>query len=175
MWYSSSANVEIHDLILDYFNNIFFIGSEGSNLENVILGKINNDSTSNWKAIYPSDQKMYSFEIYNNSIYFMLISSRVQYIVKLSTNDGTCVKSISNNDTGQLWSSPGWKVILARDKSTLYASGYQYILKSDTNLSFLIKYPISNMNSIDQIVNVNSSYLYLSSSMTTYYVSLMFE
>ena len=175
MWYSPTDKVEIHNIKLDYSVNIYFIGNEGSNLENVFLGKINNDSTSNWTAIYPSDRQMYSFEMDNNNIYFMLISSSVQFIVKLKRSNGVYVNAISNSETTSLWSSPSWRVILASDNSTLYASGYQYILKSDTSLLSLTKYPISNMNSIDQIVNVNSSYFYLSSSMSTYYATSMFE
>ena len=172
--YSPATNVEIHDLKLDTSSNIYFIGSEGSSLENVILGKIYKNMTVNWQTIYPGN-KMYSFGMDNSNIYFMLISSGVQYIVKLNRATGVNSNAISNNDAGQLWASNGCKVIIANDNSTLYASGYQYILKSDTNLSFLTKYPISNINSIDQIINVNSSYFYLSSSMSTYYAILMFK
>ena len=127
MWYSPTDKVEIHNIKLDYSVNIYFIGNEGSNLENVFLGKINNDSTSNWTAIYPSDRQMYSFEMDNNNIYFMLISSSVQFIVKLKRSNGVYVNAISNSETTSLWSSPSWRVILASDNSTLYASGYQYI------------------------------------------------
>ena len=57
----------------------------------------------------------------------MLISSGVQYIVKLNRATGVNSNVISNNDAGQLWASNGCKVIIANDNSTLYASGYQYI------------------------------------------------
>ena len=70
---------------------------------------------------------MYSFGMDNSNIYFMLISSGVQYIVKLNRATGVNSNAISNNDAGQLWASNGCKVIIANDNSTLYASGYQYI------------------------------------------------
>ena len=102
MWYSPTDKVEIHNIKLDYSVNIYFIGNEGSNLENVILGRINSNSTSNWTAIYPSDRQMHSFEMDSSNIYFMLISSSVQYIMKLTKSNGVYVKAISNNDAGQL-------------------------------------------------------------------------
>ena len=70
---------------------------------------------------------MYSFGMDNKNIYFMLINSGVQYIVKLNRTSGVNSNVISNNDAGPLWASNGCKVIIANDNSTLYASGYQYI------------------------------------------------
>ena len=160
---------------MDNNSNIYFIGSEGSSLENVILGKINKNLVPNWQIIYPSDQKMFSLEMDNGNIYFMLISLGVQHIVKLDTSSGGYVKAISNTDTSPRWTGPGCRIIISNDNSTLYASGYQCILKSDINLSFLTKYPISIINSVDQIMNVKGNLFYISSGMSTYYANLMFE
>ena len=99
--YSIATNVEIHDLKPDSSNNIYFIGSEGSSLENVIIGKMFKNLTASWQTIYPSN-KMYSFEMYSSNIYFMLISSGVQYIVKLNRGTGVNSNVISNNDAGPL-------------------------------------------------------------------------
>ena len=126
MSYSSSDKVEIHDLKLDISENIYFIGSEGSSLQNVILGKINSDFTVNWKTVYPGNP-MYSFEMNDYYIYFMLVSSGVQYIVKLDISSGGYANAIKNTDTTQLWTGSGCRVIISNDKSTIYASGYQFI------------------------------------------------
>ena len=125
--YSSSANVEIHDLKTDISSSIYFIGSEGTSHENVILGKINKNFVVIWQTIYPSNQKMYSFEMDSSNIYFMLISSGVQFIVKLGISNGISVNAISNSDTGQLCNGPGCRIIISNDNNTLYASGYGYI------------------------------------------------
>ena len=126
MSYSPSDNVEIHDLKFDYSDNIYFIGSEGSSLQNVILGKINSDLTINWKAVYPGNS-MYSFEMDSSNIYFMLVSSGKQYIVKYSRSSGALDKAVSNSETSQLWTGNSCRVIISNDYSTIYASGYQFI------------------------------------------------
>ena len=130
--------------------------------------------TFNWKTIYPGNP-IYSFEMDSSYIYFMLVSSGVQYIVKLDILSGGYVNAISNIAADQLWTDSGCRVIISNDNSTIYASGDQFILKSDTNLSFLTKYPISGINSVDQIMNVKDHLFYISSGMSTYYASLMFE
>ena len=122
MSYSSSDKVEIHDLKLDSSNNIYFIGSEGSSLQNVILGKIYKNLTANWKTVYPGNQ-MYSFEMDSSYIYFMLVSSSVQYIVKLDISSGGYVNAISNTVTSQLWTGSGCRVIINSDDNSIYASG----------------------------------------------------
>ena len=57
----------------------------------------------------------------------MLVSSGVQYIVKLDILSGGYVNAISNIAADQLWTDSGCRVIISNDNSTIYASGDQFI------------------------------------------------
>ena len=96
--YSPTANSEIHDLKFDSSDNIYFIGSQGSFNQNIVVGKINSDFTSSWQIVYAGN-KMYSFEMKDSSIYFMVINSNAQFLVKVSSTDGSITKSIYNSYT----------------------------------------------------------------------------
>ena len=174
---SPTANSEIHDLKFDSSDNIYFIGSEGVTNQNFVVGKINSNFTSSWQIVYAGN-KMYSFEMKDSSIYFMVINSNAQFLVKASSTDGSITKSIYNSYTTSTWSSSGWKIVkIGSDSSsdTLYASGNGYILQSNTSLSYLSKYTISGINSVDQLIKAKDSYYYISSWVSSSYASLMFE
>ena len=125
--YSPTTNSEIHDLKFDSSDNIYFIGSQGSSNQNFVVGKINSDFTSSWQIAYAGN-KMYSIEMSSGSIYFMVINSNAQFLVKASSTNGSITTSIYNSYTAFTWSSYGWKIIKpSSDSNTLYASGYGYM------------------------------------------------
>ena len=171
--FSPSDSTEIYDLKFNYDGNIFFIGSEGAS--NVILGEIYQNLSLKWQKIYPGN-KMYSFEMDSSqsSIYFMLVYSNVQYLAQLNSGDGSVTKSIKNNQDNQIWSGVGWKFVITNDNS-MFASGTGFILNTDTSLSFLKRYSISNINSVDQLIYFNDNSYYISSGMSSYYFLMMIE
>ena len=125
--YSPTANSEIHNLKFDSSDNFYFIGSQGASNQNVVVGKINSDFTSSWQIAYAGN-KMYSFEMKDSSIYFMIINSNAQFLVKASSTNGSITKSIYNSYTTSTWSSYGWKIIVdSINSNSLYVSGNGYM------------------------------------------------
>ena len=120
--YSGSTSSAIHDLIADNNYGVYYLGSEDNSGDNVVVGHIDKNYSPQWQVVYPGN-KVYSFtsDSDKNNLFFTLVSSSVQYILKLNAANGAVSASISSSLSA--WNGAGWRVLY--NWGSLYISAYK--------------------------------------------------
>ena len=110
-----------------------------------------------------------------DSIYIPLVQTSTLFLLKIRTSNGSIDNKFSYATASDIWSGYGWRMVFD-DDDKLFISGKSWVFKWNNDLNSWKKFPISNIDSVDQLMRINDDNYYISSYVSSsHYAILMFE